>query len=216
MNNTAVIQINPENNTAVIKLHDQVARVLEHAKTLSIASEADVKVATADLNIIANLKRAIEEKRTSYTQPINTHLSDVNRVFKTISDPLKDADKIYRGKILTYRAEAKQKKEKAEAINRLRTEAAGKEMELKGELTEPVKTVDVPPPLPDRVHTDVGSLGKTMVKRWRVVDIHEVPDEYKIIDAAKVGKVVRAGIPSIQGIEIWEEESLRVTPRKIE
>lgn len=210
---TAIIQINPQSNAAVIKLHDQVARVLEHAKTLAIASDADVKVATADLSIIANLKKAIEEKRTSYTQPINAHLSDVNGVFKTLSEPLKDADKIYRGKILVFRAEVKRKKEEAEEINRLRTEAAGKEMKLKGELTEPVETVEPVASPPSHVHTDVGSLGKTTVKRWKVVDIHEVPDEYKVVDAAKIGKVVRAGISAIPGIEIWEEESLRVTTR---
>lgn len=46
------------------------------------------------------------------------------------------------------------------------------------------------------------------------LNVSLVPDEYKLPDAAKIGRVVRAGISSLPGIRIWEEETLRVTAKK--
>ena len=51
---------------------------------------------------------------------------------------------------------------------------------------------------------------------WEVIDFDMVPNEYKAIDASKIGRVVRAGLHAIPGIRIWEEETLKVTARKPE
>ena len=211
---TAIIQINPQGDTAVLALHNQVVKVAQHAAALTITNDRDVKDATADLSIISGLKKAIEKKRTDYTRPINSHLKDVNEAFGTLTEPLTEADKTYRQKILAYRAEVDRKRREAEEINLLRMEAAKKEMKLKGELTEPVSPVEVTPPSPDHYRSDIGTLGKTMIPKWEVEDFAKVPNEYKEIDATKVGKLVRAGLRIIPGIRIWEEESLRVTARK--
>jgi hypothetical protein len=46
-----------------------------------------------------------------------------------------------------------------------------------------------------------------------VEDITKVPAEYLIVNEVVIGKLVRAGIPSIPGIRIWEEEILKVNAK---
>jgi hypothetical protein len=44
------------------------------------------------------------------------------------------------------------------------------------------------------------------VQEWRytITDPAQVPDEFWVIDEAKVAKSVKAGIP-IQGVQAWQE-----------
>jgi len=211
---TAVIQVGPQGDLAVTKLYAEAENLEHYAVALVIASDSDVQASTHDLSIMASLKKAIEEKRKEYVQPINEHLKAVNDVFKNFTQPLVNADKITRDKILGYRAEQERQRREQEEINRLRMEAARREMELKGELSEPVNLVEVAPPTPNHFRTEAGTLGTRTIWKFEVVDFSLVPDEYKLIDATTVGKVVRAGLRSIPGIRIYPEEVLLVTPKK--
>ncbi len=51
------------------------------------------------------------------------------------------------------------------------------------------------------------------IKKWEVEDITKVPGEYLMVDTVAIGKLVRAGIKSISGIRIWEEETLKVSAK---
>jgi len=210
----ALVRIAPQADQAVLALHDQAIRLAEHAQALVITSDDDVKASTNDLSLISGLKKALKTEQDKWIRPIRQHLDNVRDIFKAFIAPLEEADTITRGKILAYRAKQDRKHREAEEINRLRMEAAQKEMGLKGELTESVSPVEVAPVPPDHYRGELGTLGKAMIPKWEVKDFARVPDEYKIIDAAKVGKLVRAGLRSIPGIHIWEEESLRVTTRR--
>ncbi len=210
MEETALVKVNPQTDAAIVTLHTQAIRFVDAADRLVIASDDDVTSATGDLTLIANLKRAIEDKRKEYTQPLNNHLKAINDVFKTFTDPILYADKLVRSKILAYRAEIDRQRQEAEEIERLKKEAAEREAALTGQpIIQPGPTLVIPPP-PDRYHAGNGTLGKVMVHKWELEDFSKVPDEYKTIDAVKIGKVVRAGIPSIPGIRIWQEETLRI------
>ena len=209
---TAMIRVSPGTDPAIIALGEEIQRLAAWAEALEVRDPESVRRATEDLVLLAGLKRAIEERRKSYVGPINEHLKAVNDAFKGMSGPLEAADRTTREKVLAYRRELDQKAREAEEINRLREEAARREMALKGELTEPVAYVEESAPLPAHVRTQVGTLGTATIRKWEVEDMTKVPIEYLMVDASKIGRVVRAGIPSIPGIRIWEEETLRVTP----
>ncbi len=211
---TAVIKVNPSGDSAVSSLFNEAQGLKSYAETRAITVDQDVISATEDLSLIAKLKKAIEDKRKEYTAPLKQHLDLIAEAFKTITEPLAEADRITRSKIMAYRQEQERKAREAEEINRLRMEAAQKEMALKGELTESVNLVEAPPAPPAHVRTEVGMLGMMKVRKWEVEDLSKVPIEYMMVDAAKVGKVVRAGIPSISGIRIWVEETLKVSTTK--
>ena len=211
---TAVIQVRPQADVAVTKLFSEALKLEEYAGALVIASDDNIQGATNDLSLIAGLKKSIEEKRKEYVQPINEHLTAVNEAFKGFTQPLVNADKITRGKILDYRAEQDRQRREQEEINRLRMEAAQKEMELKGQVSEPVSIVQVEPEQPTRYRADAGTLGTVKIRKYRVVNFADLPDQYKLENSVLLNKVVKAGIPEISGVEIYEEEVLRVTPKK--
>jgi len=84
---------------------------------------------------------------------------------------------------------------------------------LNGHAIEPVALVEVIPEAPKRIHTDMGSSGTMKIRKYRVVSFAELPDQYKIENSALLNKVVKAGIPSIPGVEIYLEDTLRVSTR---
>jgi hypothetical protein len=210
---TAIIKIAPGNDPAVIALKAEVDKIREYALKRTITSETDCKLATEDLTLISALSKSIDAKLKEYTGPINEHLKAVREAFKQLSEPLDIANETNRSKILAYRKAIEQRVREIEEINRQKTELARREAALNdGEIT--VDTTPVPVPVVSAtIQTDVGTGSMVTVKKWEVEDLSKVPVEYMMIDAAKVGKVVRAGIPSIPGIRIWEEKTLRVSAR---
>lgn len=210
---TTLVQIAPGMNPDVIKLLNEVMSIKEWADKRDIAKLEDVKDATNDLSVIAKLKKVIEEKRKDYTDPLNTHLKDINNAFKLLSEPLEQANSVTRQKVLAYNAGVERQRQEAEAIEREKLELARRENELKGEHTVDLSPVERPAETPARVRTDLGMTSKMTVRKWAVEDITQVPPEYLIVDAAKVTKQVKAGIGAIPGIRIYEEETLRVSAK---
>jgi len=211
---TALIRVNPSSDAVCVGLFEEARKLQRYAEERAIISDEAVRFATEDLSLIAKLKKAIEDKRKEYTAPIKQHLDLITEAFKTITEPLAEADRITRSKIMAYRQEQERKAREAEEINRLRMEAAQKEMELKGELTESVNLVEAPPAPPAHVRTDVGMLGTTKIWKFEVTDFSLLPDRFKMENATLIGKVVRAGEREIPGVRIWSEDSLRVTTVK--
>ena len=208
---TMLIKISPNKDETVITLLNEVTSILEWAKKRTIANIDDVKNATNDLSLISKLKKAVEEKRQEYTSPLNDHIKTINGAFKLLSEPLAEADKITRQKVLTYNAEIERRREEAEAINREKLELAQREAILRGgEISIDLSPIEAPEATPDRVRAEAGMTSKMMVKKWEIEDFSKIPDEYKTIDAGKVTKLVKAGIGAIPGIRIWEEPTLRV------
>jgi len=51
------------------------------------------------------------------------------------------------------------------------------------------------------------------IRKYRVINFAELPDQYKIENSALLNKVVKAGIHEIPGVEIYLEDTLRTTSR---
>jgi leucyl aminopeptidase len=166
---------------------------------------------TNDLGVISLLKKGIEEKRQEYVRPINEHVKAVNAAFKTLTDPIEQADKITREKITAYRAEVDRKRREAEAINQAKEELARREAALNhGEFTVDTTPVPVPEMQPKTVHAEAATLGTSKVWKYEVTDFKLLPDDYKLADLVKIGKVIRAGV-NIPGVKSWQEDSIRIS-----
>jgi len=215
---TAVVAIKPELNDAVIKLRDEAARLVVYAESFTVANPNDVKRATKDLSMIANLKKALETKRKEYTEPLNTHLKDINEAFKAISVPVGVADQTLRDKVLAYNKEQQRLKAEADKAEALREQAAKIEAKLTQETGE-IFEHPAPAPMPEakpmvKAYTDVGNMRTRKIRKWKEVDFSKVPDAYKMLDSAKINKVVKAGIPETREIDIYEEDTLTITAKK--
>ena len=210
---TSIIRVKPEQDMEVQSFYSQSLQFQEFAEHRVITIPEDLKPATDDLSIIAKVKRALEEKRKEYVKPLQDYIKEINDAFKKLMQPIEAADSITREKILVFNKDQNRIRQEQEEINRMRMEAAQKEKALKGEITEPVELVEVAPEAPKRVSTDMGMVGQRMIRKWELVDMALVPEEYKILDGTKITKVVKAGIPSIPGIRIYEEPILTVSAR---
>ena len=213
---TAVIKINPEVDEAFIILAGEAQGLLKYATARVIQSNADLGSAVDDLSILVSTMKTVEEKRQEWVHPVNEHVKAINAAFKTITQPLEEANSLTRTKINVWRQEQERRRREQEEINRLRQEAAEREAALQQKPVEPVQLVEVAPAPVKRVHTGMGSMGTASLPKFRVVDFKQLPDEYKMADEKKIGQVVRAtkGKISIPGVEVYFEDSLRVTPRK--
>ncbi len=201
---TAIIRIDPAADSSIAALHAEGLGLHAYAQTRNSQSVEDIALATDDLGLIAKLKKAIEQRRHEYVDPINAHLKAINDAFKQLVAPLEAADAVTRKKIMDYKREEARKAAEIAEINRLRLEAARREAELNdGELSQPTALVEVPAAPPARVQATTADLGTAKVWKWELEEISKVPAEYLMIDATKVGKVVRAGVRDIPGIRIW-------------
>ena len=212
---TAVIKVNPYIDHAVLSLQEQAVSLRTFAECRLIIGDDDVKAATNDLSILAKLKKQIEEKRKEYVGPINEHLKFINDCFKTVVTPLEQADQITGKKILDYRAAEQKKADEIAEINRMRVEAAQREAKLSGtgEISEPVVVIETPIAPATTIRADIGTLGTMKIWKFEVIDFAQLPDEYKMVDAVKLGKVVRAGLHNISGVKVWAEDTLKVSAK---
>lgn len=209
---TALVSIRPDTDLKITALYQEGVKLQQRAESRIIHDDSDVESATNDLSLVVKLKKAIEEKRKDYVNPLNEHLKNINSMFKAFAEPLNQADAITRKKVLDYRTEQERVRQEQERINRLREEAAKAEKKLKGETTELIGLIMVAPAPRAQYQAEGGTLGKAKVWKFEVVDFSLLPNEYKEPDMAKIRKVVIAGI-AIPGVKAWQEESLRVTTR---
>ncbi len=209
---TAVINIGPEHNPTVLVLAEQARRLRDYAVARTIATDADLRPATDDLSVISKTKKALNEKKIDYLKPIKMHVDAVNAAFLSIMQPIEEADRITRTKITDYQALVRKHQLEAEEINRKKMELARQEAAFNstGEITVDITPVDVPIPV-NRVVTELGTTSTLHIRKYRVVDFAKLSDQYKIENSALLNKVVKAGIPEILGVEIYTEESIRVT-----
>ncbi len=210
----ATIQVAPEKDPRLVAMKAEAQRLLEYASNRNIATEADLAPATDDLSIIARVKKAVTERRKAYVDPIRKHLDAVNEAFKAFLAPLEEADRLNRDKLTAFNKSIEEQRRKIAEIEAKKLALAREEAALKGgEITVDLTPIPTPPPAPRKVSTDGGSATTVPHRTWEVVDFKLLPDEYKMPDAAKIGRVVRAGIPSIPGIHIIEGTTLRVNTK---
>ena len=213
MEYTSLTLVTPTQDLSVVALYNEAQKLLEYANNRVITNADDTKAATNDLSLIAKLKKAMEAKRKDYLLPFQEHVKEVNDTYKTLMAPVEQADMVTRQKVMAFQREQARIAAEQEEINRLRMEAAQKEAALNnGEIKEAVNLVEVQE-VQKNVSTDMGSLGIMKVRKFAVEDITKVPAEYLRVDEVAIGKLVRAGIPSIPGIKIWTEETLKVSSK---
>lgn len=207
--------VKPQDNTEVMAFYNEALSLQEYAEARVIVTAEDLKPTTDDLSIIARVKKGMEGKRKEYVVPLQDQVKEINEAFKTLMEPIEVADKTTRNKILAYRQEQERIRLEQEEINRLKMEAAQKEMKLTGDLSESVDLVEVIPEAPTTVRTDFGTQGQRDNWKWEVTDFALVPDEYKMINAAVLTPAAKSykDTRTIPGIRIFNDPIIAVKTR---
>lgn len=210
----ALINIKPETDLMVIRLKEEITKLKEYAINRSITCDEDIKPFTDDLSLIANLKKALADKKAEYCKPIKDHLAAINEVFSEIEVLLDVANSINRTKVKTYRDEQIKRQAEADELNRQALELARKQAEFSGTGEH---TVDLTPmeaePVINKVTTSMGGLGFVKHWKWEIVDRSIIPADYMIVDGGRITKEVGKGVRVIPGIRIWCEEEVRVNAK---
>jgi hypothetical protein len=212
--NTEIIQ-NPPASVAVEEYVQRVNDLLDFSRSRQILNNEDATGAVDDLSIIAITTKDLEDRRKEYTGPLRARTDEINAVFKTVSDPLAQADKITRAKLQTYRDEQRRRHDDEEKLNRDKLALAQREMELKGELSPDtnVQPVPVTPAPPKKMEAHMGSAGTRKDWTYEILDFKALPDEYKLADDKKLMAAARAKI-AVPGVKAWQVESTRITPKR--
>lgn len=212
----SLVLIKPEANPEIIAFYNQALSLRQFAEVRVISTNEDLKPANDDLAIIARVKKGMEEKRKEYLKPFQDHVKETNDAYKALMNPIEQADRITRDKILAFRAEQEWKRREAEAIEAEKLALARREAELKGgEITVDLTPIEKPELVPDRIRTELGSSGQRDNWKWELQDISLVPREYLVINAGILTPIVKAskGKINIPGIRIYNEPIIAVNTK---
>jgi hypothetical protein len=204
-------------NNEVKEINEQVSKIEQTALSLDIKDDSSLSMASDALGWIAKTKKALEEKRKFFVQPLNDQVKKINDMFKGYSEPLEKADSILRGKVMGYRQEQERiRREEEERLRKL----AEKEQKRLEKLAEKNNTV-APPPIPipvmpqqpKTVESNLASVSAKVVWEFEIVDENKIPREFMIPNEKAIRAAVKAGVRSINGVKIYQTEQLAVRGR---
>ena len=148
----------------------------------------------------------IEDKRLSFTKPLNDSLKAINSTFTELKAPLKAALEMVDRKIHSFRQKERERievetaKVQAEENKRQKLrdahEAKGHKVTENPTLAKPLELTQVDP---TPVRKDW---------RWETNLFNQIPREFLQVDEIKVNKAVRDGTRDIPGIRIFQKETL--------
>ena len=192
-------------------------RVVAMANAITVETVREEEKAYDGLKQISSALKHIEAERKKITKPLDDSKKAVQSLFKQLKEPFEQADGIIREKVLTFHQEQQrradeerrkleeQQRKAEERAARLREqgkERAAEKAEVRAEELEEDASDVVP---------EVAT--KTVVTtRWTfdIVNAKRVPREYCEPDRRLIRQAVNGGVRDIPGVEIYQEEGLRV------
>ena len=187
--------------------------LVRQAQGLEIHDIESDRVAVEFILQVKTARKRWDELRHWFTDPLEAQKKAIIAKFKADDAPLAEAEVIASQKHLRWDREqreiARREEERLRKLAEQRAAKAAERAEAKG-LEAPL--VQIPRPTVQAplktVHTAAGSLTVRTAWDFRIVDFAALPEEYKVADTAMIGRVVRAGVRQIPGVEIFETESL--------
>lgn len=196
------------NEVELQNIESQISPVIEKAESYVVNTIADVDDASSFLKEIKDMEKIVEDKRLTFTKPLNESLKNINDTFKKMKEPLEQARDLLTKKILSWkRIEAERVAAEQAAYRKIQeAEAELRRLQDKPEIIE--EPITIAP-----VVNKIGNM--QTVKRWTyaVVDLTQVPGCYKILDAVALREAIRTGVREIPGVRIYQEESLSIVNR---
>lgn len=190
-------------NIEIKPIQQEVEQFLYEVSEINIASMDDYSRAGDIAKQAANKIKRLDEKRKEYTAPLDEAKKRIMADFNQVIKPLQDfVDALKQKMIVFYRDEQKRRDDEQKRI----------EQEALQKATEN-KQSEVVVPVVNDIKTQRGDVATTTVKKiwtFEVVDPAIVPVTYMTIDARKINDAIRDGVREINGIRIYQTESLNL------
>jgi len=193
-----------------------------------VVDSPEGELAAADwLTSITSSRKDVEAVRTAISLPVDRWLKGYNAHFKPTTVLYDKALKVTEGKLGTYRAGVREERDRAQRelqeAERLRQEAQAAVLDTFGSAEGPGETagdeeaalalveeartaVAATPEVAKTLHSSIGFVASRMVWKHEVVTPDAVPRAYCIPDEALLREAVAAGVRTIPGVRIFEEE----------
>jgi len=163
--------------------------------------------------MVANLNKAIEEKRRTYKAPLLEYARRIDAAFVFITSPLEAADKPLRQKLIDYNQKIEAERQRIIDINRLKEQATFLELEAEaardsGQEAPPQPKLErIPEIAPEHFRADIGAVGITTTIDRDKVDFAVAQDvaQLRTTDLIK----------EIPGIYVWFEPEWKVLNLKM-
>lgn len=197
--------------------------LVESAYGAVVNDEASLSIAT---DLRSEIKRRLKDadgQRTELVKPLNDHVKTINAKFKTVTQPLEDAENALRPKVTAYQIKVEQeKRDEAERIRKAREEElkAAAEAEAKIGNKDGAERLEAMAESVKAKPEEVGRGGFTgaksyLVSRWvfEVTDIAALAlagAEYVQPNTVAINSAIKAGAREIPGLVIREEKTAAV------
>ena len=165
-------------------------RVLDHVGRMTLSTTGHYVTAAGNIQEIARKLKVVDDERTAITKPLLEAKKNTDKLFAPVLDPLKEAEKILRAKLVIFLTG------RQAAIDA--AFAAGDHLEA--------ATLEVPV---------VKGCGVTMTWEAEIVDVSLIPKEYLVPDLERISKLAEAnaGQLDIPGVRVRPSASLRVAKK---
>lgn len=191
---------------AVVK--QQATKALTAAQALEIKSDEDMKGATDMLSKMKSVAKMIKDRKEAITKPLNEALASARDLFKPIETNLAEAERVVKGKMLSYQDAVEKKAEDQRVKIAERVERGTMKPE-----TAVAKMADIQAPQ-THVEGNVGAVTTRKIKKVRFTELTKLQGA-QIVELATAGylqwneTVARrdalAGKP-VPGTEVYEEK----------
>ena len=176
---------------------------------IAVKSDGDLVEASEWLAKFRKKRKEIEEQFEVPIKGLKGEVKQLQEQRDKLTTPLSVAENKLSIEILGYRQAQQRRAAEAQAkLNAQHERKVEKAIEKGKDISEIAPPVQVAAPAKS-IQTEAGGVTARKVKKFKVADEGLVPDQYWMLDEAKIGKAVRAGI-EVPGVTVWEEETLSV------
>jgi len=161
------------------------------------------------------LDKEIEKTRKYITEPLNALVKETNTFFKSLSIeyPIQSEIKRLKEESLVYSNAVKAKVEAIRKAEQAKLEEEALNNAIASGKDQPAIIVENITPT-YKVSQDTAFANTTAVKKWRIINLDLIPDDFFLLDEIKINSIRRSSkandISSIPGIEFYTEDSLRI------
>lgn len=216
-------------------LPEEIREFDAQVKTLTINTPAAHQLAAELMVKIRKARKHAEDALKAACLPFKAQIKALQDEANVGITLLQNNEATLQRGIQEYQRKAREEAAKKQAQELAKYEKRVERLEAKAEAAGAPLPVIPPPPViappPRQVQTEAGTLGTQKVKRWRIPGLTEdelrdvrrddprlqaIPDSFFVLNASEIAKLVRsvgrAGVPlpGCPGVEVYEEESLRV------
>ena len=206
---STALEVNIFQESLPIDIRGNALEIRKGVKEMLVAVEGLVVNDDASYNHLTSLYRqarqwqkTIEARRKEMTEPFRRQEAAINDKIKELMLPLGQVIALANSKVNCYMQKIEERKRKEE--EKLREDAALFDVD-----PESIYVPEIPKSI-------VGNSAATTTrneKRFRIVDLKQVPEKYLTVDEKAIKQDLKLGITEIPGLEIYEEKTTTLRVR---